>query len=111
MQDIDLDVGVIVETAVFGAEVGPTMHCMIRDQFKRLKDGDRFFYTRPGIFTRRQLRAIKSVKLADVLCGNSDDRNSMALPRDVFRVAHPRNNPIFRCFDHLQFDIEAWRDA
>lgn len=39
--DIDLYIGAMVEDPVVGGLVGTTLACLIGDQFKRLRDGDR----------------------------------------------------------------------
>ncbi len=44
VDDIDLYAGMLGEWAVEGGLVGPVTSCIMADQFKRLKDGDRFFY-------------------------------------------------------------------
>ena len=51
-------------SVVPGALVGGTAYCLIRHQFSNLKNGDRFFYTRPNHFTPRQLAAIKKTTFA-----------------------------------------------
>lgn len=42
LDNVDLYVGALMEDAVSGAMVGPTLACIIGDQFKRIRDGDRY---------------------------------------------------------------------
>ena len=42
--NVDLWVGAIMEKAGNDAKVGPTFRCLLADQFKKLRDGDRYFY-------------------------------------------------------------------
>ena len=44
MEDIDLFIGMTLETPDNGSITGNTFRCLIGDQFARLKWGDRFFY-------------------------------------------------------------------
>ena len=44
IEDIDLFVGMIMETPKYDALVGDTFLCLIGDTFARVKYGDRFFY-------------------------------------------------------------------
>ena len=46
----------LAEKPVKGGLVGATFRCIIRDQFTRSRDGDRFFYEKRGVFTDGQLK-------------------------------------------------------
>merc|ERR1719209_142563 len=51
VDDVDLFIGGISESSLPGALLGPTFRCIVGDQFKRLQQGDRFYYdsaTNPG---------------------------------------------------------------
>ena len=51
-----------------------------------LRDGDRFFYTNPGQFTRVQLATIKEMTLSSVLCAIADRPHELWLPPNSFKV-------------------------
>lgn len=44
VDDIDLYIGCLNEIHVPGTLMGPTALCIVKDQFAKLKNGDRFFY-------------------------------------------------------------------
>ncbi len=68
VDDIDLYIGMLMEfdpevaeTGVDAAFVGPTIACILGDQFLRLKMGDRFYYEnggQPGSFTKGNLTKV-----------------------------------------------------
>ena len=58
---VDLFVGGILEDPLPGSRLGPTFTCLIGLQFKRLRDGDRFWYENPSQFSSDQLTQIKEV--------------------------------------------------
>merc|ERR1712179_102472 len=76
VDDIDLFIGGLLESpqSAESGLVGPTFACIIADQFKRLKYGDRFYYeNEPGIkahvdgFTPRELKEIRKASMARIL--------------------------------------------
>ncbi|CAH0547883.1 unnamed protein product [Brassicogethes aeneus] len=83
--NIDVWVGGILEDPVPGGRVGPLFQCLLIEQFRRLRDGDRFYYENPSVFKPEQLTQIKEYTLARVLCDNGDNitrvsRNAFVLP-------------------------------
>lgn len=83
--------------------LGPTITCLLIDQFERLRDGDRFFYRRRGVFTQDQLNAIERRKLSDVICSNI---NIVSVPKLAFLDMHyyscRRQDP------SRQLDVRPW---
>lgn len=51
--DIDLLIGALFEKHDDDAMVGPTMKCIIREQFIRTRLADRYFYDLPKVFKKR----------------------------------------------------------
>jgi peroxidase len=108
VDDIDLFIGGVSENNIKGALVGPTFACLIAEQFRRIKNGDRFWYflilfvscnsvilfdTRyengglDSSFTEEQLRELRKVSLARIICDNSDDIQSI----QPFSMVQPSN--------------------
>jgi len=75
---LDLYIGGLIEKKESGSMLGATFQCIISDQFKRLKIGDKFWYENApdknpaGALTQGQVNAIRESSLARVLCDNGD---------------------------------------
>uniref|UniRef100_A0A8C5TAV9 Ig-like domain-containing protein n=1 Tax=Malurus cyaneus samueli TaxID=2593467 RepID=A0A8C5TAV9_9PASS len=107
-KNIDLFPALMVEDLVPGTRVGPTLMCLLTTQFRRLRDGDRFWYENPGVFTPAQLTQIRQASLARVICDNSD--HIQQLQRDVFRVASYLQGMV-SCEDIPAVDLRLWQDC
>jgi hypothetical protein len=82
VDDIDAWVGGLAEDHLPGALVGELNHAIIKDQFTRLRDGDRFWYE--SVFTPAEVEKLNSETLSKVIKRNTRIRNE--LQRDVFRT-------------------------
>ncbi|KAH7699852.1 hypothetical protein AAVH_33039 [Aphelenchoides avenae] len=100
---IDFYVGALLEDPVVRGLVGPTVACVIGPQFARSRDGDRFYFENPGIFTRSQLAEIRRSSLARIICNNGDNINFV--PREAFRLG-----PIVSCNEIPQMDLTKWKE-
>ncbi|GFS41621.1 peroxidasin [Nephila pilipes] len=107
--NIDLWVGGISEEPIGGAKVGPTFLCLLIDQFRRVRDGDRFWYENPGIFSPDQLHQIKQSSLARVICDNGD--NITTLTEDVFTVPHLQSPNFRSCSTLPEVKLSVWTEC
>lgn len=85
-RDVDLIVGGMLEKPAGDSLFGPTLSCIVADQFLRSRRGDRYFYTnddQPAPFSQAQIREINKITLARIFCDNGDDVKQMQ--SNVFR--------------------------
>lgn len=80
VDDLDLWVAGLIEDNVTDALVGETFFAIIKDQFERLRDGDRFWYQKQ--FRGYSKKYIKKTTLAKIIRRNT--RIGRELPNNVF---------------------------
>ncbi|WP_437537125.1 peroxidase family protein [Sorangium sp. So ce726] len=68
---IDALVGALSEDPLPNASVGPLFAAILREQFVRLRDGDRFWYENDPAFTPAEVAAIRATTLASVILRNT----------------------------------------
>lgn len=108
VRNIDLWPAGILEDTVEGSKLGPLFMCIIVDQFRALRDGDRFWHEKPGVFTPAQLRELKKTSLAKIICENGD--NIEHVQKDVFLNAkYP--SQMSRCSQLPDLNFEPWRNC
>ena len=109
VENSDLWVAGLAEDHVPGAMVGPTFHCILKRQFSRLRDGDRFWYERPGVFTSDQLTELKKVSLSRVICNNL--YSVVSIQPDAFLTATDDNKRV-ECRNNLPFmNMSKWKEG
>ena len=62
----------IAESRLPEGLIGATFSCIFGITFRGVRDGDRFFWLKPGVFTPAQRRSISQDSIARVICDNSD---------------------------------------
>ena len=111
--DVDLFTGLMSETRLPGALVGPTLACLLGHQFSNLKLCDRFWYetSDPTLrFTEEQLKQIRKVTLSSLVCRNVDHMGQV--PRTAFDLHSRLRNPMTTCEDTRQnIDLKYWRES
>ncbi|KAJ8737014.1 hypothetical protein PYW07_000285 [Mythimna separata] len=108
VHNIDVWVGGILENQVEGGKVGPLFRCLLVEQFKRLRDGDRFWYENPSMFKPDQLRQLKETSLARILCDNGDNIDTIG--ENVFLLPEVQDG-LISCADLPAMDLRYWADC
>lgn len=107
--NIDLWVGGISEDPIEGARVGLTFRCILIDQFRRIRSGDRFWYENPGVFTPEQLVQIKQSSLGRVMCDNGD--NITQVTDDVFIIPQLQERHFVDCSSIPKVELKVWTEC
>lgn len=93
VNQIDPWVGLLSEDPVPGAAVGPTLRRILADQFRRTRDGDRFWYRRDPALAHR-VAELEGTTLRDLIARNT---GVAGLQPNVFSLGSggrpPRHQP------------------
>lgn len=104
--DIDLLVGgaleVVESDEKFGF-FGPTLQCIVAEQFYRFKAGDFYFYSNNSTFEENQLEVLKNYKFANFLCENSNLAKTL-MNSFVY------NGGEINCRDVNRLDLSLWQE-
>ena len=98
IEDIDVWVGGLAEDHVPGALVGPLFFTILKSQFEKFRDGDRFYYK--NMYSRDEIQQIESTTLADIIRRNTHiDRE---IQNNVFLLPHHKHRKHHRPFHTRQ---------
>jgi hypothetical protein len=92
---IDAWVGALSEDHLPGAAVGPLIAYGLAEQFRRARDGDRFWYLRDAEFSAADIAMLNSTRLSDIIRRNTSITN---LQDNVFFMAVPEPGSIALAF-------------
>uniref|UniRef100_A0A182S7Z3 Uncharacterized protein n=1 Tax=Anopheles maculatus TaxID=74869 RepID=A0A182S7Z3_9DIPT len=110
VDDVELAVAGALEMHHPGATVGPTFLCILLEQFRRTRTGDRYFFENGASeqgFDGRQLQELRKATIARLLCDNTEglarmQHNAFFLPDD------DQNRPV-PCSELPEVRLEPWR--
>ena len=106
--NIDVWVGGVLEDQLPNAKLGPLFQCILSEQFKRTRNGDRFWYESPTVFKPEQLAQIKQTSLARILCDNGDNINR--IQPNVFLLPEG-DNKFVTCDEIPYVDLRVWSEC
>ncbi|XP_078034406.1 uncharacterized protein LOC144468658 [Augochlora pura] len=110
VEDVDLLLGGILEIPARGAVVGPTFECLLKRQFMKLRNSDRFWFENdlpPSSLSAAQLSEIRKVSLAGILCTNTDIQK---MQPKAFIQQDSYLNARINCDQLSVLDVTPWRE-
>lgn len=111
IDDLDLYTGLLSEKPLEGSILGPTITCLLADQFLRVKSGDRYWYEtkeKPQAFNEDQLSEIRKTTFAAIICDNSDEIESIQL--HVMHSNRKVGNGRVSCDSLIKTSLDPWKE-
>jgi len=110
-KDVDLYIGMLMENTMKGSLMGNTGNCIWATQFHLNKFGDRYYFEHsntPGAFTPRQLRSLRKITLAKILCMAGNEYPKHKIQPYVMLLPSETNKEV-PCLSLYDLDWEAWK--
>ena len=101
---MDLWLAGLAEKHLDGSSIGPTFACLLAETFKAIRDGDRFWWERPGVFTLSQRNTLSKVTLSQVICESSEGIERVQPNAFKLHQGHTR------CSLLPKLDLSQWKD-
>ncbi|XP_058116226.1 peroxidase-like [Anopheles ziemanni] len=106
VDDVELAVAGALERHHGDGMAGETFNCLLLDQFRRTRVGDRFFFENGNTFNTRQLYEIRKASMARVLCDNTVGMTE--IQQDAFFLVS-ESNPVVSCTQFPSQNLARWR--
>ena len=104
LNKMDLWLAGLAEKHLNGSSIGPTFACLLAESFKVIRDGDRFWWENPNVFTSKQRNTLSKVTLSKVICESSDKIRS--IQPNAFKLSQPR----VKCRSLPKLNLSKWKD-
>ncbi|XP_061031248.1 myeloperoxidase [Eubalaena glacialis] len=106
--NIDIWMGAVAEPLNSEGRVGLLLACLIGTQFRKLRDGDRFWWQNKGVFSPQQQQALAKISLPRIICDNTGI--TVVSKNNIFASnTFPRD--FVNCSALPALDLASWRDT
>ncbi|XP_045344205.1 myeloperoxidase isoform X1 [Leopardus geoffroyi] len=106
--NIDIWMGGVAEPLEPNGRVGPLLACLIGTQFRKLRDGDRFWWENQGVFTRQQQQALAKISLPRIICDNT---GITTVSKDNIFMSNTFPRDFVSCNTLPALDLTPWRQS
>ncbi|XP_055983729.1 myeloperoxidase [Sorex fumeus] len=104
--NIDIWMGGVAEPLERNGRVGPLLACLIGTQFRNLRDGDRFWWQNPGVFSQQQQQALAKISLPRIICDNT---GITTVSKNNIFMSNTFPRDFVNCSQLPAFDLTPWR--
>ncbi|XP_038184102.1 myeloperoxidase [Arvicola amphibius] len=106
--NIDIWMGGVSEPLEPNGRVGQLLACLIGTQFRKLRDGDRFWWENPGVFSAQQRQALARISFPRIICDNTGittvSKNNIFMSN-----SYPRD--FVNCSSIPRLNLASWQEA
>ncbi|XP_045692061.1 LOW QUALITY PROTEIN: lactoperoxidase [Phyllostomus hastatus] len=102
--NIDIWIGAVAELPVERGQVGSLLACLMGKQFQQVRDGDRFWWENPGVFTEKQQDSLRKMSFSRLVCDNT---HITKVPLNPFKTnSYPQD--FVDCSAIEKLDLSPW---
>ncbi|XP_045695284.1 lactoperoxidase-like isoform X2 [Phyllostomus hastatus] len=102
--NIDIWIGAVAEPLVERGRVGSLLACLMGKQFQQVRDGDRFWWENPGVFTEKQQDSLRKMSFSRLVCDNT---HITKVPLNPFKTnSYPQD--FVDCSAIEKLDLSPW---
>ncbi|KAM6163628.1 myeloperoxidase [Rhynchocyon petersi] len=105
--NIDIWIGGVAEPLNPSGRVGPLLACLIGTQFRKLRDGDRFWWENQGVFSTQQKQALAKISLPRIICDNT---GITTVPKNNIFMFKTFPRDFVNCNTLPALDLSSWKD-
>ncbi|XP_027806116.1 myeloperoxidase isoform X2 [Marmota flaviventris] len=106
--NIDIWMGGVAEPLEPNGRVGQLLACLIGTQFRKLRDGDRFWWENKNVFSTRQRQALARISLPRIICDNT---GITTVSRNNIFMSNSFPRDFVNCSSLPALDLTSWREA
>ncbi|XP_036926121.1 myeloperoxidase [Sturnira hondurensis] len=106
--NIDIWIGGVAEPLNRNGRVGPLLACLIGTQFRKLRDGDRFWWENKGVFSTKQKQALAKISLPRIICDNT---GITTVSKNNIFMSNTFPRDFVSCRTLPALDLSSWRNT
>nr|XP_003467059.2 myeloperoxidase [Cavia porcellus] len=106
--NIDIWMGGVAEPLERNGRVGQLLACLIGTQFRKLRDGDRFWWENKDVFSKQQRQALAKISLPRIICDNT---GITTVSKNNIFMSNSFPRDFVKCSTLPALNLTSWKEA